>query len=238
MHFEKSGVPGLDEILKGGIRNNSSIIVRGGPGSGKTILALQFIIQGAKEGQTGVFISAEEELDDLRDYAKSIGLDLEEYEKKKLVYLIKQPITLNKIISFSVPLDLIKKGKIKRVVVDSLSIFRYGTDGELTYRKELLYLINNMRSVLFMATAEEKKYGVDTESSQEDFLFDGIIRLIKVRKENNFERCLFVSKMRGQEHSINIFPFEIKKLGLIVYPKQIPFSLIGENSQNTNGFKK
>src|SRR3989344_5005680 len=145
MHFEKSGVPGLDEILKGGIRNNSSIIVRGGPGSGKTILALQFIIQGAKEGQTGVFISAEEELDDLRDYAKSIGLDLEEYEKKKLVYLIKQPITLNKIISFSVPLDLIKKGKIKRVVVDSLSIFRYGTDGELTYRKELLYLINNMR---------------------------------------------------------------------------------------------
>ena len=141
MDFEKTGVPGLDEILKGGFKKNSSVIIKGGPGCGKTILALQFIWQGAKQGQVGVFISAEEELDDLREYSKTLGMDLEKYEKKKLIYLIKQPITLNKLISISVPLELIKKRNVKRVVLDSLSLFKYGTEGEITYRKELLYLM-------------------------------------------------------------------------------------------------
>ena len=72
MDFEKTGVPGLDDILKGGLRKNSSVIIKGGPGCGKTILALQFILQGAKEGKAGAFISAEEDLEDLRDYAKSL----------------------------------------------------------------------------------------------------------------------------------------------------------------------
>ena len=239
MDFEKSGVPGLDELLKGGLRKNSSIVVRGVPGTGKTILALQFILQGAKEGQPGIFISAEEDLDDLREYAKSLGMDLEKYESRKLIYLIKQPIALTKLVSIPLPLELVRKRKIKRVVLDSLSLFKYGTEGKLTYRKELIYLINNMKSVLFLATAEDRGFGIDkNESTTEDSLFDGIIRLIRVRKGNTFERCIYIIKMRGQEHLIDIFPFNIMKKGITIYPNQIPFSLVGENSSQIEGFKK
>ena len=233
MELEKTGVPGLDDILKGGIRKNSSIIIKGGPGIGKTILALQFIVYGAEIGQPGIFISAEEELDDLRIYAESLGIDLEKYEKKKLIYLIKQPIALKRLMTISLPLDLMKKANIKRVVLDSLTLFKYGTEGELTYRKELLDLIDNMKSVLFIATAEEKRPSLDDEASApEDYLFDGIIRMTKIRKGNNFERCLFIAKMRGQEHSLDIFPFSITEKGIVIHHKELPFSLLESSSQD------
>ena len=159
-------------------------------------------------------------------------MDLEKYEKKKLIYLIKQPITLRKLISVSAPLELIRGKNVKRVVLDSLTLFKYSAEGELAYRKEVLDLISNMRSVVFLATAEEKRFGVDdAESTSDDYLFDGIIRMIKVRKTNNFERCIYVSKMRGQEHSMDVVPFSIKKNGITIYPKEIPFSLLGEGNK-------
>lgn len=227
MELKKTGVPGLDEILKGGIRERSSILVKGPAGTGKTILALQFILQGAKLNEPGVFISAEEELEDLRENAKSLGMDLEKYEKKKLIYLIKQPMALRKLISIATPLDLMRKRKIKRVVLDSLTIFRYGTDNEMAYRKEVLNLIGNMRKVLFLATAEDKQGGIDEfNGNSEESLFDGIIRLIKVRRDNNFERCVFIEKLRGQDHSTDIFPFTITNRGIVMHPKEIPFSLV------------
>ncbi len=227
MILEKTGIPGLDKMLKGGIKPNTSIILKGTPGTGKTILALQFIFEGAKQGQPGVFITAEEELDNLREYAKDLGMNIEEYEKKKLIYLIKQPIQLKKLISFATPLELISKGKVKRVVIDSLTLFKYSTEDEMAYRKEILNLIENMKNVLFIATAEEREENINKiTTSAEDSLFDGIIRLIKVRKGNNFERCIFVPKMRGQDHLLDIYPFIIKKSGIEVYTEQIPFSLI------------
>ena len=228
MEFEKSGIPGLDEILKGGFRKNSSFLIKGASGTGKTILALQFILEGAKKGHPGVFITAEEELEDLRNYAKSLKMDLEGYEKKKLIYLIKQPVTLKKLISIAAPLELISKGKVKRAVLDSLTLFKYCTENKIAYRKEVLDLISNMKNVLFLATSEEKREGkIDNfESNAEDYLFDGVIRMIKIRKGNNFERCLFISKIRGQNHSLDIYPFTITEKGIIVHSNEIPFTLL------------
>jgi len=60
----------------------------------------------------------------------------------------------------------------------------------------------------------------------EDFLFDGLIILTKVRKSSSFERVLNVVKMRGQDHLIDIYPFTIKKSGVEVYPNELPFNLI------------
>ncbi|MEK6826168.1 MAG: ATPase domain-containing protein, partial [Nanoarchaeota archaeon] len=174
-----------------------------------------------------------EELEDLRKYAKSLGMDLEKFEDKKLIFLVRQPVTLKKLISIAAPLQLISKEKIKRVAIDSLTIFRYSTDDEMAYRKEILNLITNMKNVLFFATAEERKRGVDNfRSSSEDFLFDGVIRLVKIRRSNNFERCVFIEKLRGQDHAIDIFPFTINDKGVIVHPKEIPFSLVETDFNN------
>ena len=223
----KTGVPGLDKILKGGVRENASILIKGAPGSGKTVFALNFIIDGAKNGEKGLFITTED-LDDIRAYAKSLDMDLEKYEKEKKVFLVSQVISLKKLVSIATPLDIIERNKIKRVAIDSLTIFKFSTWGnELNYRKEILDLINSMRKVLLIAISEEDFTSVDINGYQpEEYLFDGVIRLLKVRKNNRYESCIQVIKMRGQDHSIDIYPLIIKEGGMFVYPDEIPFVLL------------
>ncbi len=227
MDLEQFGVPGLDDIFKGGVQKNSTILVKGPPGVGKTILALQFLCYGAKKGQPGLFISVEEEISVLRERAKIIGLDLEAYEKKKLLFLLRQDVALRKPFTIAEPLKLITKEKIKRVVLDSLTLLHYINDSEIAYRRALLDLLANMNSTLFLSTAEEKKDGVDNiPFTPEDFLFDCVVKLAKIRKGHTFEKCIYALKTRGREHLEDIFPYTITKGGITVYPQEIPFSLI------------
>lgn len=235
MNFIKTGIPGLDEIFNGGVREKSSILVTGGPGTGKSILAWQFIVEGAKIGQPGLFISAEEDLDDLRENMKSIGFDIEKYEKEKKVVLTKQSISSKKLVSIAAPLDLIKKYKIKRVALDSLTLFEYThLAGEMDYRKEVLDFTRIMKELGVTLLATSEKTVTDTcveKYESEDFLFDGLILLAEVRKASSFERCIHVIKMRGQSHLLGIYPFKIEKGGIRVFPDQLPFSLIEEETK-------
>lgn len=226
----KTYIPGLDEIFKGGIRENSSILISGTPGAGKTILALQFILEGAKRGEPGMLISAEEDTKQIKEDVKSLGFDIETYEKKKKIFLVKQEISSKKLMSIATPLDLIKKHKIKRVALDSLTLFKYmHVAGEMDYRKEVLDFIKIMKDsgVTLMATAEKTiSDTVVINHESEDFLFDGLILLTETRKGASFERIIHVVKMRGQDHLIGIYPFNIGKGGIKIFPDQIPFSLI------------
>lgn len=235
MKLIKTGIPGLDDVLKGGIKERSAILVTGGPGTGKSILAWQFIFEGAKKGEPGLFISAEENLDDLRENMKSVGFDIEKYEKEKKITLARQPVTSKKLVSIAAPLDLIKKYKIKRVALDSLTLFEYThLAGEMDYRKEVLDFVRLMKEegVTLLATSE--KTVTDTgvlKYESEDFLFDGLILLTAIRKAASFERCIHVIKMRGQDHLLDIYPVRIEKGGVKVFPDQLPFSLIEEESK-------
>ena len=235
MKFIKTGIPGLDELLKGGVRENSSILISGGPGTGKSILALQFIVEGAKKGEPGLFISAEEDIDSLKEDVKSLGFNIEKYEKEKKIVLVQQPILSKKLVSIATPLSLIKEYKIKRVALDSLTFFEYmHLAGEMDYRKEVLDFIQRMKTagVTLMATSEKTVTDTDVlEYESEDFLFDGLILLIEVRKAASFERCIHVVKMRGQDHLLDIYPFKIEKGGIKIFPDQLPFSLIEEEAR-------
>ena len=235
MKLIKTGIPGLDEILKGGVRENSAILVTGGPGTGKSILALQFILEGAKKGEPGLFISAEESIDALKEDVKSLGFNIEKYEKEKKIVLVKQPILSRKLVSIATPLNLIKEYKIKRVALDSLTLFEYmHLAGEMDYRKEVLDFIQRMKDagVTLLATSEKTVSDTDVISYEsEDFLFDGLILLIEVRKAESFERCIHIVKMRGQDHMLNIYPFKIEKGGIKIFPDQLPFSLIEEETR-------
>ena len=116
----KTGTKGLDNVLKGGLRKNSSLLITGAPGTGKTIMALQFIYYGAKTyNEDGIFISTEESLTDLRNYAKNFGMDLEELEKKGKIFLFEKPLATLKggIKSIKGLLDLIKKKNISGLLL-------------------------------------------------------------------------------------------------------------------------
>lgn len=225
MDLIKSGIAGLDELLKGGIKKNSSILLSGVPGSGKTIFAMQFIYQGARLNEPGLFITCEEREDLIIEYAKNLGFDFEKYKDKLFVVYHS---TAGRVATFGDIIDIIKKNKIKRVVLDSLTFFSYIVQDSISFRKEVLEFLSNMRenNVTFLATSERSIGSIDkVRFKPEDFLFEGLLLLFKIRKGSDFERCISVQKMRRQEHMTGIYPFKIGKNGIEIYPKQIPFSL-------------
>ena len=236
LNLIKTGIKGLDAVLKGGLRQNSSILLTGGPGTGKTILALQYICEGAKLGEAGLYITFEETVESLREYADSVDLNLRELEKKGLVTLVQQPISDKKIMSIAAPLNVIRQKKIKRVALDSLTLFEYmHVAGTMDFRKEVLDFILRMKEagVTLLATSQKATVNFDQlEYQPQDFLFEGVIVLTKVRKSSSFERCLSVVKLRGQDHLIDIYPFAIKKGGIEIFPKEIPFSLIEQDIED------
>jgi KaiC/GvpD/RAD55 family RecA-like ATPase len=228
--FIKSGIPGLDEILKGGIRKRSSVLLTGQPGSGKSIFGMQFLLQGAKDGEPGIYLTSEESVESIREYAEALGLDFDSFEKDGKIVLLKQSITTRKILTLGLLTELIRRHMVKRVVLDSITLFQYGQQDRLSnFRKELLDFLDLMKeyNVTLVCTSEKSISDIDRmEYEPQDFLFEGVIILMKIRKGSSFERVLHVAKMRGQEHLMDIYPFTIEKGGIKVHKEQIPFSLI------------
>src|SRR5512138_3134011 len=90
-----SGTPGLDDMLGGGFVRHAAVLVRGAPGTGKTTLGLQYLLEGARRGETGLFISFEEFPQSLYRDAASLGWDLPTLEKEgKLRLLFTSPQVL------------------------------------------------------------------------------------------------------------------------------------------------
>ncbi|MBU4501738.1 MAG: hypothetical protein KKA79_04045 [Nanoarchaeota archaeon] len=229
----KIGIPGLDEILKGGVRSDASILFTGPPGSGKSIAAFQFVYYGAKQGMPGLYITSEENAFSLRAHMAELGFPLDSLETKGLVTIAEQSVTSGKMISIEAPIKLIKSKKIKRVVMDSLTLFEfvYG-DSVNEFRKGIISFIKQMKEAGVTLVVTSERYTAEMDQFKyrsEDFLFDGLIILSKIRKGSSFERILNVSKLRGQDHLIDIFPFQIAKGGIKVFPKQLPFSLIEQD---------
>lgn len=232
----KTGIMGLDNALKGGLRRGASVLVTGSPGTGKTIMALQFIYNGMKDyNENGIFITTEENLDDIRHYAKTLGMDIEKYEKSGNIVLIEKSVTRLRggIVSIDGLLDLIKKKNIKRVSLDSLIFFEYlypkvDHDG-MEFRRQVLLFMQQMKKtgISFLCTSERHITDLDRiEYDMMDFLFEGFIIVTRVRKGAYFERILTVVKMRGQEHSLDVYPVSIGKGGVSVLTDQVPFSLV------------
>lgn len=224
----KLGIPGMDEVLKGGMRKGNTVLFTGSPGTGKSIASMQFIYEGAKRGVPGMFITSEETAYSLREDMKSVGFDINGMEKKGLITIVEQSITGGRMVSIEAPLKLIKKRKIERVVLDSLTLFEYVYGESVNeFRKGVISFIKEMKEAGITLVVTSERQALDgMKFRPEDYLFDGLVILSMVRQGSTFERVIHVSKMRGQDHLIDVFPFQIGKGGIKVFPKQIPFSLL------------
>ena len=183
----KTGIHGLDQVLKGGLRRNSSILVTGAPGTGKTIIALQFIYYGAKDyGENGIFITTEENLNDTREFAKNLDMDFMSMESKGKILFVQKPIATLRggISSIKGLMEIIRKNNIRRVALDSLMFFDYlypRLDGnKMEFRRQVIMFMEKMKKagVTFLAVSEREVTDLDRLSyDMMDFIFDGFIIL-------------------------------------------------------------
>ncbi|MFX0086369.1 MAG: ATPase domain-containing protein [Candidatus Hodarchaeota archaeon] len=231
MDLAKTGLPGLDKILGGGIPRGWTSILSGSPGAGKTCLSVGFLIEGMKQfDEPGVFCSFNESKRELYMTQKSFGYDLEKYESQgKLKFLdfsYGRALGQGELALQQFKLDLpglTKKLKesinvidAKRMVIDPLTIISLLFDDIREVRYNFLRFFDVIRRFGVTSLAVVEK-GL-TPFSVEEFLASGIIRLYNERVGAKRQRGIEIVKMRGINHKRGVFPLSITDKGIIITP--------------------
>ncbi len=218
-----TGIASLNKLV-GGFKEKSINLVIGGAGSGKTIMAMQFLIDGIKKGEKGVYITFEEKKDKTYSDMLSFGLDLEKYEKEnKFVFFEYTPEQVKRIITEGGGEieSIIEKIKARRIVIDSISSFVLLYKDELARREAALFLFElinkwNCTALLTAQVIEEEKI-----FSELGFEVDSIIILYHAKRKGIRKRGLEILKMRGTKIPQKTFPFEITNKGIVVNTRGI-----------------
>ncbi len=231
-----TGIEGLDSILNGGLVTDSTVLVSGNPGTGKTILGIQYLYYGATEfDEPGIYLTFEEDADDIREAAESIGFDdwgdlvergeIAVYDKGLLLREEEFSTTLNEL------LGEFERTRYDRLVVDTLTMLSLFFETEREKRTYLLkfsdILTENGLTTLFIA--EQGSRFPDAEVGLENFLTDGNIYLIQTPTDSGVNRYLWVAKMRKRPIETDIFPIDIGTGGITVHDRASGFSMMGDD---------
>jgi len=236
IELTKTGIDGLDEILNGGIIKNSTTLVSGNPGAGKSILCLQFIYNGVEQfDEKGIYLTFEEDEADLREAAESLGLDnWGEHVDNGDIKVYDKTVLLREN-DFSSSLELLlddfEDNDHDRVVLDSLAMFELFFEDETEKRTYLLKFtdILSKNELTTLMTNEQGAVFPETEIGLENYLTDGNIYLIQTPTESGVNRYVWVAKMRKQNIETDIFPMEISHGGIRVHQNASEFSMMSED---------
>jgi len=231
LHLEKcpTGIAGLDEITLGGLPRGRPTLVAGGAGSGKTLLALEFLVKGATlYNEPGVFMAFEETAPELAVNVESLGFDLPALIKKKKLavdYVCVERSEIEETGEYDLEglfirlAHAIDTTKAKRLVLDTLEVLFAGLPNEAILRAELrrLFRFIKEKGVTAVVTAER---GVDrfTRHGLEEYVADCVILLDHRVTEQISTRRLRVAKYRGSAHGTNEYPFLIDQEGISILP--------------------
>jgi len=224
----KTGIQNFDSLIEGGFEKNSINLLVGDSGSGKTIFATKFLMEGIKEGETCLYITFEEKKEEFYFNMLDFGWDLEKLEKSgKFIFLEYTPEKVKTMLEEgggSIETIVLKK-KIKRLVIDSITSFALLFEDDLKKREAALALFNMLRkwgctSVLTYEEEPSKERKVTSRTLE--FESDSIISIYFLRTGKERKRFIEVLKMRGTKHSREVYPLEIDKKG--IYISKIPYS--------------
>ena len=237
MELTQTGIDGIDSILNGGIVRNATVLVSGNPGTGKSILGIQFLFNGVKDyDEKGIYLSFEENADDIAEVAASLGFerwsdyveqgDIVVHDKRELLRDENFTDTLDRLLSEFETSDY------DRLILDSLTMFSLFFQNEKEKRTYLLkfsdILKENGLTSLFIS--EQRGLFPDEEIGLENFLTDGNIYLIQAPMESGVNRFIWIAKMRKQNIETDVFPMEISDGGITVYDTASGFSLIEDDN--------
>lgn len=218
-----TGVEALDAMLGGGISDGDSVLVAGPSGSGKSILATQFIAAGLRQGEPGIIAVFEERTAEYVERAASFGLDLDApVQAGRLQILYLRPLDLSVDETLQEILDAVAKVGAKRLVIDSLAGFELALAPGFRqdFRESLYRMIGAVTGlgVTIVSTVEVAESFTDLPLSSYaiSFLTDVIIRLRYIELAGQLRKVLMVVKMRSGNHSKDICEYTITPAGLVL----------------------
>ncbi len=211
----------LDKVLAGGFEEGSINLIEGGPGTGKTIIAVNFLLEGVKKGENGVYVTFEENVDRFRKHIESFNIDIKKFESKATI-LSQTPEQLKSLIeNGSGPLDsLINKTKARRIVIDTITPFILLEKDKLSTIESCSSLFGMIRewnlTALLTADQDAKEDSKDEHISNVlEYEVDSIILLHSREVNNTRKRFLEVLKIRGSSHPDKLFPILINEKGIV-----------------------
>ena len=224
-----TGIQGFDEVVHGGLPQGRTTLVCGGPGSGKTLFATEFLVRGAQEyGEPGVFMAFEETAEELAKNVASLGMDLEELVEQKKIFIDYVHIERSEIEEtgeydleglFIRLASAIEMVGAKRIVLDTIETIFAGFANEQILRSEIRRLFRWMqdRGMTAVVTGERGEKSL-TRYGLEEYISDCVI-LLDNRVQNKIaNRILRVVKYRGSSHGTDEYPFLIGDEGFWVQP--------------------
>jgi circadian clock protein KaiC len=223
----KSGIPGFDDLIEGGLPRGSIITLSGDTGTGKTTFGVQFLYAGAsKFEENGLYISFDEKRRHMYRNMGRFNWDLQKMDKdKKIVFIEYPPFEVDQFLQQEgVIRDLIDKVGIERLVVDSVMplLMVYGSDKEK--REGTLRILEKMKNwgctTLLISEAQASHFPEDPNRTWSEYLSDGLIYLYNIRRKNYRERAVEVLKMRGVIHETKVCPMKMGDNGIEVFPGQ------------------
>jgi circadian clock protein KaiC len=222
------GVPELDKLMGGGIPEGDSVLITGASGTGKSVLATQFIAEGIRQGETGIVAVFEERPQAYVDRAGSFGLDLETPQKEgKLQILYLRPLDLSVDETMNEILESVKRLGAKRLVIDSLAGFEMALSPGFRddFRESLYRMIFALTGigVTILSTVEVDESFTEFPFSTYSisFLTDDIVRLRYISIDGQLRKILVIIKMRGGNHSQDIREYEINSKGMMILGERL-----------------
>ncbi|NIQ17291.1 MAG: hypothetical protein GTN43_00545 [Candidatus Aenigmarchaeota archaeon] len=192
----KTGINKLDRMLGGGFPLSTTVLLSGGPGSGKTLLALKFLMEGIRKGEKCCYVSLNETKDELLRASKGIT-SLKGAEKHVGKNLAIEHIPLGENITMKKFIDIISSyPEIDRLVIDNVNKLLIFSESNRCYRLHLSELVKNLRSMgCTLLLCETMGENIDTGNG-ESFECDGVLHLSFLELEEKPMRTLTVHKMR------------------------------------------
>jgi len=233
----KTGIPGMDDILHGGIPKRNVVLLAGGPGTGKSIFGQQYLFHGLQNGEPGVFVALEEHPVQVRINMSQFGWDVRKYEERGLFamvdaftggigeaakrerYVVRDPTDVGLLVD--VLKEAIRDVGAVRGVIDSVSTL-YLTKPAIARNvvmqlKRVLSGLGVTSILVSQVSVTERGFG----GPGVEHAADGIIRLDLDEIGGELKRSLIVWKMRGTSHSMRRHPFIITDKGIVVYANKI-----------------
>lgn len=230
--FAKTGIPGLDEILPGGLPEKRLYLIEGMPGTGKTTLALQFLLEGRRLGERGLYVTLSETKEELLGVAQSHGwsldgIDLYELEasqsrlKPEQEYTVFHPEEVELTETAQQVYSEVERIKPARVVFDSLSELRLLSREPLRYRRQILslkqFFVGRNCTVLLLDDTVGRSSDLQLQS-----ISHGVLSLERLGQEYGVSRRrLNVVKLRGAKFRDGFHDYVIETGGLRVFPRLV-----------------